>query len=212
MTSIASSLGKRFTVLRYDWDQSFFFINIVDDCENFFRHVLNRPHAFHLVVEPKLLVILHQRVCFFLICPEPLAYQVLTVVRTVKQAPPAYITDAVDFRSVAESVVDFAATRAYPPSCQAPCQRVGVRSNLDNEKLIVTRNRLIEGFCLLDGTRVAVEDEAVFAVITLYAIRNDPVDDRIADQLSRIHLGLSFASKRRVLRYRLAQHVPRGDL
>src|SRR5262249_21532919 len=124
MTSIASSLGKRFTVLRYDRDQSFFFINIVDDCENLFRHLLNRPHAFHLVVASKLLVILHQWVCFFLICPEPLSYQVLSVVGTVKQAPPAYITNTFDLRSSAESVVDFAATRAYPPSGQAPCQRV----------------------------------------------------------------------------------------
>src|SRR5262245_3961707 len=116
MTSIASSLGKRVSVLRYDGDQSFFLSHIVDYREDLFRDLLNRPHAIRQVVDSKLLVILHQWGCFFLICPEALSYQIFTIIRAVKKAPTADITHAFHLRRAAEGVVDLAATRTDPSS------------------------------------------------------------------------------------------------
>src|SRR5262249_4708537 len=136
MTSIASSLGKRVTVLRNDRDQSFFLTNVLDDRENLFRHFLDRPHAVNQVVDPTVLVILHQWICFFFICPEPLANQVLAVIGAMKERPPANVADTVDFGSPAEGVVDLAASRAYPPSRQSIRQGIGIRSNLDHEELV----------------------------------------------------------------------------
>src|SRR5262245_28086938 len=119
MTSIASSLGKRVSVLRYYGDQSFFFSHIIDDREDLFRHCSNRPHAIHQVVDPKLLVILHQRGCFFFICPESFSYQIFTVIRPMKKAPTANVTDAFHAWSAAERVVDFTATWTDPSSGQS---------------------------------------------------------------------------------------------
>src|SRR5262249_31764672 len=116
ITSIASSLGNRFTFLRCDGDQSFFFVHAVDDRENLFCDFFDRPRPVHLVIDAKLVVVLHQGVCFFFICPEPLLYQVFAVVRTLKQAPAANITNGVDLWGAAKCVVDFAAAGTYQSS------------------------------------------------------------------------------------------------
>src|SRR5262249_34151146 len=140
MTSIASSLGKRVSVLRYDRHQSFFFTNFFDHSENLFRHFLDRPHAVHLVVDPKLLVILHQWICLFFICPEPLSHQVFAVIRAMEEGPATNVAYAFDFWSAAERVVDFAAARTYPPACKAIKQGFEPRSYFDDEDFIGLRH------------------------------------------------------------------------
>src|SRR5436309_6427470 len=164
ITSIASSLGKRFTFLRCDGDQSFFLINAVDDRENLFRDFFDRPHAVHLVIDAKLVVVLHQRMCFFFICPEPLLYQIFTVVGTLEQAPAANITHTLDAWGAAERVIDFAAAWTYQSSCKSCCQTRGVRCNVNHEQLIAVSDQFPERLRLLDCAWIAVENESFLAI------------------------------------------------
>src|SRR6185503_5945523 len=84
ITSMASSLGKRLLPSAFDW-------NAVDDGENLLRHFIDRPHAVHLMINTTLLVILHQWVCFLVICPEPFFHQVFPIIGPVEQTPTANI-------------------------------------------------------------------------------------------------------------------------
>src|SRR6476646_8320477 len=106
MTSIASSLGKPLTFLRYDGDQSFFLFLVVDNRKNLFCHFVDLPDAVDAMIHALLLVILHERLGLFFICPKPLLHQIFTIVGPMKQRPAAHVTHTFGLRSSAERVVN----------------------------------------------------------------------------------------------------------
>src|SRR3972149_4280052 len=110
----------------------------------------------------------------------------------MEQTPTANITHSFAFRRPAELVVDLSATRAYPPAGQPVSQPFGVRSDFDNEEFIVVRHFLPERFRLLNGTRIAVEDEPFVAVIVLDALGDDAVHDGVAEGFDRVHPGFGL--------------------
>src|SRR5215468_608172 len=73
MTSIASSLGKPFTFLHHDWNQSFFFFVAIDNGKNRFCDFLDGPRTLNPVVHTTLSIVVDQWIRLFFICPEPLA-------------------------------------------------------------------------------------------------------------------------------------------
>ena len=59
---------------------------------------------------------------------------------------------------------------------------------------------------------ISIQDKSVLAVVPLDAFRDNPIYDRVVDQLARVHFFLRLTAILRLVRDRFAEHVSGRNL
>src|SRR5437667_9114311 len=153
------------------------------------ENLLDQAARIHFAQEPAVAVVLDQRRGLPLVRLDPLADDVLPVVRPDDQRGAALVADPGLLRRIREDVVHGVVLRTDAPARVPLDQLLRLQEEVHRGVQLRDPGQRLR---LRDRPREAVEDEALLGVRLLQPALRRPDDDVVGHELTRVHVRFAF--------------------
>ena len=184
--------------------------SVFESAECAIRCIGDSVLTVHYAEKTLLLVVCLKRLCLLVIDLESVCNCIGVVILALDQGAAALVANAFHSRLLGNQVIGAAASFADTATGQSGGDDVVCDIDVENS---VDRNaHAVECLGLSDGSREAVKDKAVLAVVLGDALLDDVDDDFIGNQLAAFDERLGFETDLRAAFQRFSDNIARRNL